>query len=65
MTRIITGRSRAGETAAAGGETNTWKKTVARTFVGLELIPERFNGELVVTFKDGGVSYLRRTETFK
>lgn len=48
-----------------GKETNAWKKTLARTFLGLQLIPEKFSGELVVTFKDGGVSYLKKTETLK
>lgn len=46
-------------------EAGSWKKTVARTFLTLDLIPDKFNGELVVSFKDGGVSYLRKTETYK
>lgn len=65
MTRCAVERSPAARGGETGGEAGTWKKAVARTFLGLQLIPEKFSGELVVTFKDGGVSYLKKTETFK
>ena len=65
MTRAGEARHPAGGTAPAAREGTAWKKTVARTFLNLQLIPEKFSGELVVTFKDGGVSYLKKSETFK
>ncbi|HEY7745857.1 MAG TPA: hypothetical protein VIA07_05920 [Desulfuromonadales bacterium] len=65
MTQVKCGKRPEVKTAPAVGDTNAWKRTVARTFLGLGLIPDQFNGELVITFKDGGVSYLKKTETFK
>lgn len=65
MTRCRSERTPAEKGGRVAGDAGAWKKTVARTFLGLELIPEKFSGELVVTFKDGGVSYLKKTETFK
>jgi hypothetical protein len=49
----------------SSSETSAWKRTVSETFLALQIIPEKFNGKVVVTFKDGGVSYLEKTETFK
>ena len=46
-------------------ETNGWKKTVSETLCALHIIPDKFNGKVVVTFKDGGISYLEKTETLK
>jgi len=46
-------------------EPQAWKKTVSETLHALQIIPERFNGRVVVTFKDGGISYLEKTETMK
>jgi hypothetical protein len=65
MTRIAKRRDGDGEAGPSNEEPNAWKKTVARTLIGLRIIPEKFSGELVVNFKDGGVSYLKKTETLK
>jgi|GEM_PF-1524669 len=65
MTQIIGERCSTGSGGQVIEGGTAWKKTLARTFLGLQLIPEKFSGELVVTFKDGGVSYLKKTETFK
>jgi hypothetical protein len=46
-------------------EVADWKKTVSDTLQTLNIIPDRFNGRITVTFKDGGVSYLEKTETMK
>lgn len=46
-------------------EQNGWKKTVSETLQTLHIIPEKFSGKVVVTFKEGGISYLEKTETFK
>jgi len=46
-------------------EPNGWKKSVSETLLSLRIIPEKFNGRVVVVFKEGGVSYLEKTETFK
>lgn len=42
-----------------------WKKKVSETLQGLNIIPEKFTGKVVVSFKEGGVSYLEKSETFK
>jgi hypothetical protein len=65
MTRIVRRGDCDGEAVTPTEEPNAWKKTVARTLIGLRIIPEKFSGELVVNFKDGGVSYLKKTETLK
>lgn len=44
---------------------SVWKKRLCVTFLDLNLIPERFSGKLVVSFKNGGISYIEKTETFK
>ncbi len=44
---------------------DSWKKTVSETLLNLHIIPERFNGKVVVSFKNGGVSYLEKSETLK
>ena len=45
--------------------TGDWKQTVSETMRHLQIIPEKFNGKVVVVLKEGGVSYLERTETRK
>ncbi|MDK2848511.1 MAG: hypothetical protein PWP34_1864 [Desulfuromonadales bacterium] len=44
---------------------SVWKKRVCDTFVELLIIPEGFSGKLVISFKNGGISYIEKTETFK
>jgi len=34
-------------------------------FVDLLIIPEGFSGKLVISFKDGGISYIEKTQTYK
>ena len=51
--------------ADGSAEAGDWKKTVAETLQALQIIPCKFTGKLVVSFKDGGVSYLEKTETLK
>lgn len=65
MTRVVRGRCPTGVSSPAIDEGTAWKKVLARTFLDLQLIPDKFSGELVVSFKDGGVSYLKKSETFK
>lgn len=42
-----------------------WKKDVSEMLRNLCIIPDKFNGKVVISFKDGGVSYLEKSETFK
>ncbi len=42
-----------------------WKRKVSDTLSELNIIPENFSGKVVISFKDGGVSYIEKTETFK
>lgn len=42
-----------------------WKRKVSDTLSELNIIPDNFSGKVVISFKDGGVSYIEKTETFK
>lgn len=42
-----------------------WKRKVSDTLSELNIIPGNFSGKVVISFKDGGVSYIEKTETFK
>ncbi len=44
---------------------SVWKKKVFDTLNELKIIPSRFSGKVVISFKDGGISYIEKTETFK
>jgi hypothetical protein len=44
---------------------SVWKKRLCDTFQELHIVPERFTGKLVISFKDGGISFVEKTETFK
>ena len=44
---------------------NGWKKKVSETLLILNIVPEKFTGRVVIAFKEGGVSYLEKTETMK
>lgn len=44
---------------------SVWKKKVCDTFVNLLIIPEGFSEKLVISFKDGGISYIEKTQTYK
>jgi hypothetical protein len=44
---------------------SVWKKRLCDTFQELNIIPERFSGKLVISFKEGGISFIEKTETFK
>jgi hypothetical protein len=42
-----------------------WKKKVSDTLYELNIIPGNFSGKVVISFKDGGISYVEKTETLK
>lgn len=44
---------------------SVWKKRVCETLLDLYIIPEHFSGKLVISFKNGGISYIEKTQTFK
>jgi len=44
---------------------SVWKKKVSDTLYELNIIPDNFSGKVVISFKEGGVSYIEKTETFK
>jgi hypothetical protein len=44
---------------------SVWKKQLCDTFLNLNIVPEKFTGKLVISFKDGGISFIEKTETFK
>jgi hypothetical protein len=44
---------------------SVWKKKLSVTLFELNIIPEYFSGKVVISFKDGGISYVEKTETLK
>jgi hypothetical protein len=44
---------------------SVWKKKICDIFHELRIVPNRFSGKLVISFKNGGISYIEKTETFK
>lgn len=38
-----------------------WKKKVSDTLYELNIIPGNFSGKVVISFKDGGISYIEKT----
>ena len=44
---------------------SVWKKRVCETLFDLNIIPENFSGKLVISFKNGGIRYIEKTQTFK
>lgn len=42
-----------------------WKKRLCDTFLELNIIPDKFSGKLVISFKEGGISFIEKTETYK
>jgi hypothetical protein len=44
---------------------SVWKKKLCDVFHELNIVPNRFSGKLVISFKNGGISYIEKTETFK
>ncbi len=44
---------------------SVWKKKVSDTLYELNIIPSSFSGKVVISFKDGGISYIEKTETLK
>jgi hypothetical protein len=44
---------------------SVWKKKVSDTLSELNIIPASFSGKVVISFKDGGISYIEKTETLK
>jgi hypothetical protein len=44
---------------------SVWKKKVFDTLYELNIIPENFSGKVVISFKEGGISYIEKTETLK
>jgi len=44
---------------------SVWKKKVFDTLYELNIIPESFSGKVVISFKEGGISFIEKTETLK
>jgi len=44
---------------------SVWKRRISETLYELNIIPEKFTGKVVISFKAGGISYIERTETLK
>lgn len=44
---------------------SVWKRKVCDTLHELGIIPDKFSGKLVIAFKEGGISFIEKSETFK
>ena len=44
---------------------SVWKKRICDTLLELNIIPEGFSGKVIISFKDGGISYIEKSETLK
>jgi hypothetical protein len=44
---------------------SVWKKRICDTLLELNIIPEGFTGKVIISFKDGGISFIEKTETLK
>jgi len=42
-----------------------WKKKISHTLLELNIVPERFTGRVIISFKEGGISFVEKTETLK
>ena len=63
--RVVADKSLKHQSNDHYAEPKGWKLAVAETLQSLQIIPERFNGRILISFKDGGVSYLEKSETIK
>ncbi len=41
------------------------KQMIASTLTDIELVSKEFSGKLIISFKEGGVSYIEKIEQFK
>jgi hypothetical protein len=44
---------------------SVWKKKICETLLELNIIPENFTGKVIISFKEGGISFIEKTETLK
>jgi hypothetical protein len=44
---------------------SVWKKRIRDTLLDLNIISESFSGKVIISFKEGGISYIEKTETLK
>lgn len=59
------GRRRSPETDLSTAPISTRKRIIASTMQKMEFINGTFTGKLVISFKEGGVSYIEKIEQFK
>jgi hypothetical protein len=44
---------------------SVWKKKISETLLELNIIPGNFTGKVIISFKEGGISFIEKTETLK
>jgi len=59
------GRQRSTEADLSSTPISTRKRIIAATMQKMEFIDGGFTGKLVISFKEGGVSYIEKIEQFK
>jgi hypothetical protein len=42
-----------------------WKRKVSDTLMELDFISDTFTGKIIISFNQGGVTYLEKSEMFK
>lgn len=63
--KASSGRRRSTETDLSSAPISTRKRIIATTMQKMEFINDTFTGKLVISFKEGGVSYIEKIEQFK
>ncbi len=63
--RDSSGQRRSAKSDLSHPPLSTRKRVIAATMQKMEFIDGRFTGKLVISFKEGGVSYIEKIEQFK
>lgn len=59
------GRSRHDDSGLAPPSISACKRIIAVTMQKISIIDDGFTGKLIISFKEGGVSYIEKIEQFK
>jgi hypothetical protein len=59
------GCSRHGDSGPAPPPISAYKRIIAATMQKISIIDDGFTGKLIISFKEGGVSYIEKVEQFK
>lgn len=63
--KTASGRRHSDNTDMSEASISTRKRIIAATMQKMQFIDDSFTGKLVISFKEGGVSYIEKSEQFK